>query len=153
MKKWIAPLVLCLIAQIVMGQKIELYKKFGGVRFVRNDSLLSERQVSMILFKDNKQAYDALKGAKKFNRISSVMGFAGGALALIPIATAISGGTPEWWMAGGGAALIIGSIPFNRIYKARTLSALDIYNGTQSTGRVQPSLYFTGTGAGLIIKF
>lgn len=153
MKKWIAPLILCFIAQVAMSQKIEMYKKFGGVQFMRGDTLLSERQVSMILFKDNKSAYDELKKARKFNALSNIFGFAGGALVAIPIVTAISGGTPEWFMAAGGAALIITSIPFNRIYKSRTLDALDMYNGIQRTSRVKSSLYFTGTKAGLVVKF
>jgi hypothetical protein len=153
MKKVMVPLILCLMAHLAMAQKIELYKKFGGVRFMRGDTLLSERQVSMILFKDNKPAYDQLKKAKKFTTFSSILGFAGGALIAVPVITVISGGTPEWWLAAGGAASIIASIPVNRIYKSRTLDALDTYNGAQPTSRIQPSLYFSGTRAGLIIKF
>ena len=83
MKKLIAPLFLCVIAHMAMAQKIEMYKKFGGVDFMRGDTLLSERQVSMILFKDNKTAYNELKKAKKFNTFSSILGFAGGALIAI----------------------------------------------------------------------
>jgi hypothetical protein len=153
MKKLIAPFLLCLVAHIAMAQKIDMYKKFGGVRFMQGDTLLSERQVSMILFKDNKTAYDALKKARKFNTFSSILGFAGGALIAIPIVTAISGGTPEWGLAAGGAGLIFASIPLNRIYKSRTLDALDIYNGTRPTSRITPSLYFTGSRAGIIVKF
>ena len=153
MKRMIAPLILCFIAHLAMSQKIEMYKKFGGVRFMQGDTLLSERQVSMILFKDNKVAYQALKKAKKFNAISSILGFTGGALIAIPVVTAISGGTPEWGFAAGGAGLILVSIPFNRIYKSRTLDALDIYNGTQPTSRIKPSLYFTGSRAGILVKF
>lgn len=152
MKKLIAPLFLCLVVHVAMAQKIDMYKKFGGVRFMQGDTLLSDRQVSMILFKDNQQAYNEFKKAKKFNTLSSVFGFAGTALIAIPVITAISGGTPEWGFAVGGAGLIIASIPLNRIYKSRTLDALDIYNGTP-TSRVVPSLYFTGSRAGLMVKF
>jgi hypothetical protein len=153
MKRMIAPLILCFITHLAMSQKIEMYKKFGGVRFMQGDTLLSERQVAMILFKDNKSAYTVLKKAKKFNAFSSVLGFAGTALIAIPVITAISGGTPEWGLAAGGAGLLIASIPLNRIYKSRTLDALDIYNGEQPTSRIQPSFYFAGTRAGLIVKF
>jgi hypothetical protein len=153
MKKLIPAVVLFFIAQFALGQKIEMYKKFGGVRFMQGDTVLSERQVSMILFKDNKQAYNALKKAKKYNVLSSVLGFAGGAMMAIPVVTAISGGTPEWALAGGGAVLIIASIPLSRVYRSRTLDALDLYNGDKPMGRVQPSFYFTGTRAGLIVKF
>jgi len=153
MKKLIVPLLLCLIVQVATAQKIEMYKKLGGVRFMQGDTLLSERQVSMILFKDNKQAYGELKKAKKFNTFSSILGFAGGALIAIPVVAAISGGTSEWGLAAGGAGLIIASIPFDRIYKSRTLDALDIYNGERPTSRIKPSFYFGGTRAGLIVKF
>jgi len=136
-----------------MSQKIEMYKKFGGVRFMQGDTLLSERQVAMILFKENKSAYVALKKAKKFNTFSSILGATGTVLIAIPVISAISGGTPEWGLAAGGAGLIIASIPFNRIYKSRILDALDIYNGVQPTSRVQPGFYFGGTRAGLIVKF
>src|SRR6478735_6276992 len=148
MKRMIAPFILCFITHLAMSQKIEMFKKFGGVRFMQGDTLLSERQVAMILFKENKSAYVTLKKAKKFNTFSSILGFTGTALIAVPVISAIAGGTPEWGLAAGGAALIIASIPLNRIYKSRTLDALDIYNGEQPTGRMQPSLYFTGTRAG-----
>jgi len=130
-----------------------MYKTFGGVRYTQNDSLLSERQVAMVLFKDNKQAYNELKKARKYNTLSSILGFAGGALVAVPVVTAIAGGDPEWLFAAGGAGLIIASIPLNRTYKARALNALDIYNGEKPVGRIKPSFYFTGNRAGLVIKF
>lgn len=151
--KFLLSILFVIAIQNLFAQSITMYKKFGGVRFMQNDSLLSERQVSMILFKDNQQAYTGFKKAKGLNTLSSVLGFTGVALIAIPVATAISGGTPEWGFAAGGAGLILASIPFNRIYKSRTLDALDLYNGTKPTSRVQSSLYFTGNRAGLIVKF
>lgn len=154
MKKLIIGFILFLcFAEMANAQKIEMYKKFGGVRFTQRDTLLSDRQVSMILFKDNQQAYNQFKNAKKYNVFSSILGFAGGAMIAIPVVTAISGGNPEWALAGGGAAVVVASVVLNRSYKARTLDALDTYNNGKTTGRIQPSLYFTGTKAGLVIKF
>ncbi|PZR40476.1 MAG: hypothetical protein DI538_04190 [Azospira oryzae] len=147
-------LVLMMIASSVMAQKskIEMYKTFGGVRYLRGDSILTDPQMSMILYKDNPAAYAEFKKAKKYNVISSVMGFTGGALVAVPLITAVAGGEPEWLLAAGGGALILGSIPFNRIYKARSLNAIDIYN-EKLTSRIKTNLYFTGSRAGIVVKF
>jgi len=150
--KFFIGVVFLISCQSLMAQKIEMYKTFGGVRYLRNDSLLSDTQMSMILYKDNPQAYKEFKKAKKYNVISSIMGFSGGVLIAVPLITAVAGGEPEWLFAAGGGALILGSIPFNRIYKARSLNAIDIYN-ERLTSRIKTDLYFTGSKAGIIIKF
>ncbi len=145
--------IVCLVAcHSLMAQKIEMYKTFGGVRYLRNDSLLSDPQMSMILYKDNKAAYTEFKKAKKYSVISSIMGFTGGALIAVPLITAVAGGEPEWLFVAGGGALILGSIPFNRIYKARSLHAIDIYN-EKLTSRIKTNFYFTGSRAGVVVKF
>ena len=141
-----------MVTQNLKAQKIEMYKTFGGVRYLRNDSILSDTQMSMILYKDNQQAFKEFKKARKYNVISSVMGFSGGALVAVPLLTAVAGGTPEWLFAAGGGALLLGSIPFNRIYKARSLNAIDIYN-EKLTSRIKTNLYFTGSTAGIVVKF
>jgi hypothetical protein len=154
MNKSILLFILFLVAaQAASGQKITLYKTLGGVRYTQDDTLLSEYQVSMILFKDNKEAYQELKKAKKLNTLSSIFGFAGGALIAIPVVTAALGGTPEWGLAVGGAGLLVASIPINRAYKARALHALDIYNNESPTGRIKPEFQFMGNRAGFVLKF
>ena len=77
----------------------------------------------------------------------------GGMLIGFPLGTAIVGGEPEWGLAAAGTVFLLGSIPLNRIFKARALNALDIYNGKVSASRIKPEFYFAGTGARLIIKF
>jgi hypothetical protein len=147
------PLVVLLFSAFQMrGQQISMYKTFGGVRFTQNDTVLTDRQVSMILFKENMDAYKEFKKAKKINTLSSILGFSGGALMGIPIVTAIAGGDPEWILGATGAGLILASIPIHRAYKARTLHALDIYN-EKLTGRINTRFFFAGTHAGVVIKF
>jgi hypothetical protein len=134
------------------SQQINLYKTFGGVRYTKGDTLLSERQVAMMLYKASPEAYREFKKAKKYNTISSVLGFSGGVLIAIPVVTAIIGGEPEWLIGATGAGLLLASIPVNRVYKARALHALDIYN-EKFTSRIKTRFYFGGTQAGVLIKF
>lgn len=129
-----------------------MYKTFGGIRYMQGDTLLSERQLTMILFKENQSALDELKRAKKYNTISSIFGFTGAVLVAVPLVAAVAGGEPEWGIAAGGVALLVGSIPFNRIYKARSLHALDIYNEKLSS-RIKTNIYFTGSRAGVVVRF
>lgn len=140
------------VLNCAVAQTINMYKTFGGIHYTQSDSLLTENQVKMILLKDSKPGYDEFKSAKKFSTLSAVSGFTGGALILIPIATAALGGEPEWGLAAGGAALLIASVPLNRIYKARALNALDIYNARYS-GRIKTRLFFTGSVAGVVVRF
>ncbi len=129
-----------------------MYKTFGGVRYEKDSTALSTRQVMMLLH-EKPLAYAEFKKAKANDNLSSVFGFTGGTLVLIPLGTALIGGEPEWKLAAGGAALILVSIPFNRIFKARALNALDIYNGKPVSFRIKPEFYFAGTGARLLIRF
>ena len=143
---------LVFISQCLSAQTISMYKTFGGVHYTISDSLLTENQVKMILLKETPAGYQEFKSAKKFNTLSAVSGFTGGALILVPLATAALGGEPEWALAAGGAVLVIASVPLNRIYKARALNALDIYN-EKFASRIKPSVYFTGTQIGWSLRF
>jgi hypothetical protein len=134
------------------AQEITLYKTFGGVRFERDTVVLSIKMVSEIL-RENPQASEEFRKARVNYNTAGILGFTGGALILIPVTTAILGGNPEWPLAIGGAALIVGSIQFNRVFKSRAVNALDIYNGKVATSRIKPEFYFSGTGARLVIKF
>lgn len=145
---------ICLVIVIgaVSAQEITMYKTFGGVRFERDSVALSQRQVMEILH-ENPAASTEFKKAKTNSTVSAILGFSGGVLLGFPLGTAVAGGDPEWNLAIAGGVLILGSIPFNRMYKARALTALDIYNGKKVTGRVRPEFYFYGTSARLILKF
>ena len=134
------------------AQEITIYKTFGGVRFERDTVVLSIKMVSEIL-RENPLAFEEFRKARANYNTAGVLGFTGGALILIPVTTAILGGNPEWALAIGGAALIVGSIQFNRIFKSRAVNALDIYNGKVISSRIKPEFYFNGSGARLVIKF
>jgi hypothetical protein len=141
--------------QQAAAQKITLYKTFGGVIFLLNDSVeLSTKQVSTLMF-PNQQAYEEFKKARSRATISSIMGFTGAAMIAVPLVTAAFGGDGDWVLAGGGAALIVGSVFFSHWFKARAVYAVDLYNASipQKTSRIKPEFYFYGTGAKLVIKF
>lgn len=133
------------------AQEIKMYKTFGGVRFEMDTLVISPKQVLEIL-KEEPLAYEEFKLAKVNYNVAGVLGFTGGILIGIPIGTAIAGGDPEWGLAAGGAALILGSIHFNRAFKGRAFNALELYN-KKYTSRVKPILRFYGTQARLMIRF
>lgn len=144
-----------IVAQQAEAQKLTLYKTFGSVVFMLNDSVeLSTKQVGTLMFQ-NQLAYGEFKKARSRATISSVMGFTGAAMVAVPLVTSAFGGDGDWALASGGAALLVGSVFFNRWFKARAVYAVDLYNTslTQKTSRVKPEFYFYGTGAKLVIKF
>ena len=134
------------------AQEITVYKTFGGVRFERDTVVLSIKMVREIL-RENPLAFEEFSKAKVNYNVAGVLGFTGGLLIVLPIATTIVGGNPEWAFAAGGAVLVLASIQFNRIFKSRVVNALDIYNGKVVSSRIKPEFYFSGTRAGLAIKF
>jgi hypothetical protein len=148
-------LLVSIVTQQAVAQKITLYKSFGVLVFMLNDSVeLGNKQVSSLMFQ-NQQAYEEFRKARTRATISSVMGFTGAAMVAVPVVTAAFGGDGDWVLAGGGAALIIGSGLFHRWYKARAVYAVDLYNAglPQKVSRIKPEFYFYGTGAKLVIKF
>ncbi|MEQ1584392.1 MAG: hypothetical protein ABL895_00825 [Cyclobacteriaceae bacterium] len=148
-------LLLCAVCLPLIGfcqaQQLKMYKTFGGARFEMDTLVLSPKQVLEIL-KVEPAAYEEFKRAKANYNVAGVMGFSGAFLIAFPVVSAISGGDPEWGFAAGGAALILGSIHFNRVFKGRAFHALELYN-TKLTTRIQPTLYFYGTQARLVIRF
>ena len=107
----------------------------------------------MEILHENPVAFEEFKKARANSNVAGVLGFTGGLLIGIPLGTALIGGEPEWALAAAGAVFILGSIPFNRIFKARALNALDIYNEKKITSRIRPEFYLNGAGARLVIKF
>lgn len=141
--------------QRAFAQKLTLYKTFGSVIFELNDSVqLSMKQAGTLIYQ-HQQAYEEFSKARSRATISSVMGFTGAAMIAIPLTTLAFGEQADWGLAGGGAALLVGSVFFNRWFKARAVYAVDLYNASlpQKTSRVKPEFYFYGTGARLVLKF
>lgn len=152
MKRFILLFALCIsLIDFCQAQQIKMYKTFGGARFEMDTLVLSPKQVLEIL-KVEPVAYEEFKRAKANYNVAGVMGFSGAFLIAFPVVSAIAGGDPEWAIAAGGAALILGSIHFNRTFKGRAFNALELYNN-KVTARIQPTLHFYGTQARLVIRF
>jgi hypothetical protein len=139
------------------SQQLEMHRTIGGAHFMRDTLYLSHRQVSEILSIDP-QAHAEFKVARNNYRIGGILGFAGAIMLAVPVISSVTGSEPEWVLAGGGAALVIASIPFSRSFKNRSQAAIDGYNLRQvkPESRVynkyeglRPRLYFTGIGATL----
>ncbi|MBI1767880.1 MAG: hypothetical protein HY015_09970 [Bacteroidetes bacterium] len=137
------------------AQKIFMYKTFGGVIYMLNDSVeLSTRQTKSLLFSHQK-AYAEFQKAKTWSTVSAITGFTGAAMVAIPLATVAFGEKADWGYAAGGGALIAIGMISNWIYKGRAIDAIDLYNADlpQKTSRIKPELQFYGTGASLVIRF
>jgi hypothetical protein len=131
-----------------LSQPIEMHKTLGGAHFQRDTIYLSHRQVAEILSIDTEATHEFNFAVKKY-RVGGLLGFGGAILLAIPVITAISGGEPEWLMAGGGAILLGVSVPFSQGFKKHAEIALDGYNARHES--TQTRLYFTGNG--LTLKF
>jgi hypothetical protein len=148
-------LLLVFVVSISFGQRLAIYKTFGGVVIEMNDSVqISMKQTMMILYK-HQPAYEEMKKARSLSTVSALMGFSGAAMVAIPAVSSVVGSEPEWGLAAGGGALIAGAFFFHRAFKSRALDAIDLYNAQlpQKTSRIKPELIFYGTGAKLVIRF
>ena len=137
-------------------QKLMMYPTFGGAHFEYEIDTavyqVTPRQVSQILF-DDPAAYREFKKARTSSTISGIMGFAGAGLMIIPAATAIAGGDPEWALLAGGAALVVASIPVSVNYRRRAQNALDTFNKKHTAQLIKTRFFVTGNGARLVITF
>lgn len=133
------------------AQEITMYKTFGGARFEMDTVSLSTKQVLEIL-RTNPGAFEEFRKAKVNDNLAGILGFSGALLVGVPVITALTGGEPEWVLAAGGGALLLASIHFNRVFKARAYHALELYNNRLSI-RIKPALYFSGTGVRLVVRF
>ena len=99
------------------------------------------------------EAFQEFKKAKSNYDAAQVLGFVGGFLIGWPLGTALGGGDPQWGLAGGGAALLLATIPLHRGYKKHAKSALTIYNSPPvARHKTSVRLSFHGCGAGLVVK-
>jgi hypothetical protein len=131
------------------SQPIQMHKTLGGAHFQRDTIYLSHRHVAEILSVDPAASLE-FKQAVKDYRVGGLLGFSGAILLAIPVITAISGGDPEWLMAGGGAILLGVSVPFSRGFKRHAGAALDGYNSRHEQA-TSSRIYFTGNG--ITLKF
>lgn len=120
-----------------------------------NDSVeLSTKQTASVLF-TNEQAYHKFNVARNWQTTSTVLGFAGGAMMAIPLATYAFGESADWGFLIGGGLLLTGGLVSNWIFRSYAITAIDSYNADlpQKSSRIKPELQFYGTGARLVIKF
>lgn len=133
-----------------------MYPSFGGAHFeYEKDTAVYQvtpKQVSQILF-DHPTAYKEFKKARNHSTWSGILGFVGAGLIIVPITTAALGGSPEWGLAAGGAAMIAGSIPLGISYRHKAQHAIDLFNERRSSLRPQPQLYIGATHVRLVIRF
>jgi hypothetical protein len=140
------------LAQAASGQKITFIKTFGGMGFEMDTLTLSLREVQEMM-RINPLAHEEFRKARTNYSVAGVVGFTGVLLVAVPLVSAVAGGQPEWGLAVAGGALIIVSIPLNRAFQRHAINALDEYNKQFTVRRVNTNLYFTGTGAKLLIRF
>jgi hypothetical protein len=148
-------LVLSAVTVETSAQKIYMYKTFGGVIYMLNDSIeMSTKQTSVLLFPHEK-AYGEFKKARTWSTVSAVSGFLGAAMVAIPLGTLAFGERADWGYAAGGCVLVAFGMISNWVYKGRAIGAIDMYNQDlpQKSSRIKPQLQFYGTGARLVIRF
>lgn len=129
--------------------------KKSGTTFRQNGIKLTPRHLLEIT-KYNAEAYQEMKIAKSNHDIGSVFGFTGGFLVGYPMGTALSGGKPNWVLAGVGAGLMLISIPFEVGYVKHAKNAVNLYNsGLKQIGqnKTDIKLQFTFNRVGLNLTF
>jgi len=127
-------------------------KRGYGVSFYQKNRKLSPKALLGITY-SNLEAYKEMQIAKRNSDASGVISFIGGFLIGWPIGTALSGGEPEWKLAGIGAALIAITIPMTTAYRKHTIKAVHIYNdGLKEIGYNQTELKLNLVSNGIGIK-
>jgi hypothetical protein len=136
-------------------EKLVLYPTFGGAHFeYEKDSAVYQvtpKQVSQILF-EYPQAHEEFKRARRQSTWSGILGFAGAGLIIIPTATAVVGGNPEWGLAAVGAAFIGASIPLGKSYRRKAQHAFDMFNERHTSLLQRSRFYVSATGLKLTIN-
>ncbi|MBU2940570.1 hypothetical protein KO494_13565 [Lacinutrix sp. C3R15] len=99
-----------------------------------------------------------VKMSKTKGVFATVISFSGGALIGWPIGAAISGGDPNWVLAGIGAGLAIVAIPVGASAKKDAEKAVGLYNATLHATSFQEckpqyKIIANGNGIGLAMYF
>lgn len=129
-----------------------MQRTLGGAQFETDSLTFSLREVQDLMH-DNPRAVEEFKKARANYSVAGLLGFSGGLLVAVPLVTAVIGGKPEWSLAAAGGVLVLVSIPFTRAFYRHAETAVDDYNNKLPSSRIKGNFYFTGTGAGVVIRF
>ncbi len=155
MKKLVFPCLLWLCATVLYAQNTDSLV-FSKGSIVRANQVLSKKEAFAAL-NSNPLSAKELQKVKDNNIGGSILGGIGGfglGYGLVDLAFGRSSGA---YLAGGGLAFALLSIPFSVAAKNRLQSAVSLYNkGLKSTSsylkpRIEPS--FTENGLGFCLKF
>lgn len=138
------------------SDSVSMKKVFGGYQFYQGEQRLNMNQLANTM-KPNEQAYKQIKSAKSTYTMAMIFSYAGGFMVGWPLGTAISGGEPNWAMAGIGAGLIVVAIPISQSFNKKAKQAVDTFNGGLQTSsfwdKKELNLTLTGNGIGLTLNF
>lgn len=139
-----------------IGQEITIHNKtFGGYRFEQYGKTLTPKIMFHIMHADS-EAHAYMQQARKNFSAGQAVGFLGIGLIGWPFIATAREGQANWAVAGIGAGVLLGTIPFNYWFHENALRAAKAYNSAISneltgTGlKVQFGL--TPHGIGLVLK-
>lgn len=149
--------ILLLVSFISFSQDVTVDQNIWGYEFKKGEQELNWRE----LLKETESdvdSYELIKRAQSQNILSSIFGFAGGALAGIPIGQAIGDGDTNWVLALVGGALITVAIPLSSRSSKNLKRGVSTYNSRTNTSFLkdfQPEVSLVGNinGLGLRLRF
>lgn len=130
---------------------IRFFKTPGNVRFEYDTLILSAQQVSQLLLAEP-EAHRIFKQARMNGSVASTLGALGGTLLAFAILNSLLNRQADLNTALVGGALVATSLPFQSRYNVRLMQAINLYNA-QATARIQPVLFWSGTSAGVRLRF
>lgn len=139
------------------SQQIEIKKVFGENRFYQDGKRLYTKDV-ITLMENNQEALELMKKSRQNYNIAIPIAFGGGGLIGWNLGKLISGGKPNWVVAGIGAGLVGVTIKLNSNVNKYSKQAVEIYNSSlnkDSSYRFHPefNLISNEMGIGLAVKF
>lgn len=124
-------------------------------KYYHNDIPLTNTELAGLLSL-NKLAFEEYKKSRGSAATATFFSCVGGGLIGWPIGTALAGAETNWWLAAGGAGLILLSIPISIDAKEKVFDAVEIYNeGMAETSELKPKvmLGFSQNGIGIRMVF
>lgn len=141
-------MVMCTFSVVVHAQNL----RYDKGRLYQDENIVAPKDWESA-FAGNSEALQYVKKAKSNYGAAQVIGFAGGFLIGWPLGTAIAGGDPEWALLGAGAGLVAVSIPLTSATKKNMNKAIQLQNGSTTTGKADVNLMIKGNQIGLRIQF